>query len=177
MNQSQPDPLVPILRRLAACVRLLLSESAGERDGAVLGVQRIMRGLAEDRNGINLHALAAWIEPKQDDKPSSGRTELSDETKQKFRTALEQARAEAYAEGVAAAEARQHGTGAFRNTDGTLDWKEITLFLQRKLDRFSDKERKFINDMAARIPWNREPSQGQHQWLHSLFFRLGGKIT
>ena len=35
----------------------------------------------------------------------------------------------------------------------------------------------FIDDMASRTVYGREPTPRQHQYLHSLFFKLGGKIT
>ena len=31
--------------------------------------------------------------------------------------------------------------------------------------------------MASRTVQGREPSEKQHKYLHSLFFKLGGKIT
>jgi hypothetical protein len=102
---------------------------------------------------------------------------LSEDDKQKIKHEIENARAEGYAEGVAAAEAKQHGTGAFRNTDGALEWSEVALYLQRQKQRLPDKHHKFIDDMASRTVWGREPTPKQHQYLHSLFFKLGGKIT
>jgi hypothetical protein len=170
-SQSQPDPLAPILKRLASCIRLLLSASPGERDGAVHGVQRIMNGLNQDRNGVDLHALADRIEKSG----NGGR--LTDEDKKGIRAAIAQARAEGYAEGVAATEAKEHGTGAFRNTDGTLDWKEVAVYCQRQIHRLPAQHHEFINDMAARTVWDREPTEKQHKYLHSLFKKLGGKIT
>jgi len=78
---------------------------------------------------------------------------------------------------VKAAESKQHGTGAFRNTDGTLEWSEVALFLQREKHRLPDKHHEFIDDMASRTAWGREPTPRQHQYLHSLFYKLGGRIT
>src|SRR5262249_27402501 len=102
---------------------------------------------------------------------------LSDADKQKIGAAIKQARLEGYAEGGRAAESKQHSTGTFRNTDGSLEWTEITLYCQRQKHRLPETNHKFVDDMASRTVWGREPSVKQHQYLHSLFFKLGGKIT
>src|SRR5262249_33639133 len=111
------------------------------------------------------------------DHVENGGGSLSDADKQKIGAAIEQARIEGYAEGVKAAESKQHGTGAFRNTDGTLEWSEGALFFQSEKHRLPDKHHEFIDDMASRTAWGREPTPRQHQYLHSLFYKLGGKIT
>jgi hypothetical protein len=72
--------------------------------------------------GTDVHALRTM---------SRTDTVLSPTLTKKNCVAVETARAEAYAEGVRAAESKQHGTGAFRNTDGTLEWSEVALFVQR----------------------------------------------
>ena len=90
---------------------------------------------------------------------------------------LDNARAIGYAEGVKAAESKQHGTGAFRNTDGALEWTEVALYCQREKQRLPSKYHKFIDDMAARTVYGREPTRKQHQYLRNLFHKLGGKIT
>jgi hypothetical protein len=102
---------------------------------------------------------------------------LTDADKQKIRTEIENARALGYIEGVKAAEARQHGTGAFRNTDGQLEWTEVALFVQREKQRLPVRHHEFIDDMAARTVYGREPTPNQHRYLHSLFYKLGGKMT
>ena len=102
---------------------------------------------------------------------------LTDADKHKIRSEIENARAIGYAEGVKAAEAKQHGTGAFRNTDGRLEWTEVALFVQREKHRLPEKHHEFVDDMASRTVHGREPTPKQHQYLHSLFHKLGGKIT
>src|SRR5215831_6483409 len=67
--------------------------------------------------------------------------------------------------------------GAFRNTDGTLEWSEVALFCQRQKHRLPEKHHEFVDDMASRTVYGREPTPKQHQYLHSLFYKLGGKIT
>jgi hypothetical protein len=102
---------------------------------------------------------------------------LSEDDKQKIRAEIENARAIGYAEGVKAAESKQHGTGAFRNADGKLEWTEVALFCQREKHRLPERHHEFIDDMASRTVYGREPTPNQHKYLHSLFHKLGGKIT
>jgi hypothetical protein len=147
--------------RIGDVIRRLSSESDGEIVAAVRAMQRMLQS-----SGADIHDLAEHIE--------NGLTETD---KQQIRTAILAARAEGYAEGVRMAEARHNGTGVFRNTDGKLDWTEVALFLQREKHRLPAKNHEFIDDMAARTPFGREPSIKQHQYLHSLFHKLGGKIT
>jgi len=108
---------------------------------------------------------------------AAGREAGSEADKQKIKSEIENARAIGYAEGVKAAEAKQHGTGAFRNTDGKLERAEVALYCQREKHRLPDKHHEFIDDMASRTVYGREPTPKQYQYLHSLFFKLRGKIT
>jgi hypothetical protein len=119
--------------------------------------------------GCSFHDLAEHVE--------NGGGGLSEDDKRKIQNEIESARAIGYAEGVKAAEAKQHGTGAFRNTDGAIEWTEVALFVQREKHRLPDKHHEFINDMASRTVYGREPTPKQHQYLHFLFFKLGGRIT
>src|SRR5262249_49812953 len=82
---------------------------------------------------------------------------LSDADKQKIRSEIENARAIGYAEGVKAAESKQHGTGAFRNTDGTLEWSEVALFCQRQSTAFP---RSITNSSTT---WHRARCGGANQ--------------
>ena len=165
---SEPDPLGPIPRKLASCIRMLLSANDSERAAAILSIQRILQTICKDK-GVDIHALADRVE-----KANGG---LTDTDKQRIRSEIENARAIGYAEGVRAAEARQHGTGAFRNTDGKPEWTEVALFVQREKGRLPAKHHEFIDDMAARTVYGREPTEKQHKYLHCLFYKLGGKVT
>ena len=136
-------------------------------DGEVVATVRALKRELEAA-GVGFHELAAHIE-------NGGG--LSDADKQKIRSEIENARAIGYAEGVRAAEARQHGTGAFRNTDGKPEWTEVALFVQREKGRLPAKHHEFIDDMAARTVYGREPTEKQHKYLHCLFYKLGGKVT
>ena len=149
--------------KLGKPIRLLMSNSQGEALAALCAIARLL-----ESHRRTFHDLAEHVE-------NGGG--LSDADKQKIRSEIENARAIGYAEGVAAAESKQHGTGAFRNTDGTLEWSEVALFLQREKHRLPDKHHEFVDDMASRTVWGREPTPRQHQYLHSLFYKLGGKIT
>ena len=167
MGAPNSDPFAPILHRLASCIRLLLSANSSERTAAILGVQRTLQTISEDKS-VDIHTLAKRIES------GSGLTDID---KQKIRSEIENARVVGYAEGVKAAEAKQHGTGAFRNTDGKLEWTEVALFVQREKHRLPEKHHKFVDDMASRTVYGREPSPNQHKYLHSLLYQLGGKVT
>jgi hypothetical protein len=149
--------------KLGDIIRRMSSSSDGEIIATVHALIRVLESA-----GSNILALADHVEN------GNGLTEAD---KQKIRNEIESARAVGYAEGVKAAEAKQHGTGAFRNTDGKLEWTEIALFAQREKHRLPEKHHKFVDDMAARAAFGREPSLKQHQYLHSLFYQLGGKIT
>ena len=104
---------------------------------------------------------------------------LATRDKQQIKTEI----ANAYAEGVRAGEARAHGAADLRNTDGTIDWRQVAAYVAREKDRLPartrEKSGEFIADMATRAEsqLSREPTQRQHEWLHDLFFRLGGKIA
>jgi hypothetical protein len=151
--------------RLGDVLRRLVSNSDGEIIATVHALRRMLESA-----GADIHDLAAHIE-------NGANGGLSEIDKQKIRAEIERAHALGYAEGVKAAEAKQHGAGAFRNTDGSLEWSEIALFVQREKHRLPDRHHDFIDDMAARTVYGREPTLKQHQYLHNLFYKLGGKIT
>ena len=150
--------------KLGKPIRLLASTSQGEAFAALCAIARLLEAYR-----LTFHELADHVE--------NGGGGLSEADKQKISAAIETARAIGYAEGVAAAEAKQHGTGAFRNTDGTLEWIEVARYCQRQKHRLPERHHEFIDDMASRTVYGREPTPKQHQYLHSLFFKLGGKIT
>jgi len=139
------------------------------RTWSAIGVILLLVSCSQGTQGI-----FASIEREQKVKSNGG---LSDADKQRIRAEIENARAVGYAEGVQAAEARQHGTGAFRNTDGTLEWTEVALFVQSQKHRLDIKHHQYIYDMASLSVYGREPTPRQHQYLHSLFYKLGGKVT
>src|SRR5215831_5901307 len=115
---------MPLPRALAAKlgkpIRLLASDSQGEALAALCAIARLLESYS-----CSFHTLADHVE-------NANGSGLSEDDKQKIRSEIENARAAGYAEGVRAAEAKQHGTGAFRNTDGTLEWTEVALYCQRE---------------------------------------------
>src|SRR5215475_3038303 len=151
--------------KLGKPIGLLASGSQGEAFAALCAIARLL-----ESHGHSFHTLADHVE-------NANGGGLSDADKQKINAAIESARAIGYEEGVKAAESKQHSTGAFRNTDGTLEWTEVALYCQRQKHRLLEKHHKFIDDMAARTVYGREPTPKQHRYLHFLFFRLGGKIA
>jgi hypothetical protein len=122
---------------------------------------------ALERNGVDYHVLVARMK-----KPW-----LSDSANEQFKSELANARAAGRAETLREVEARQYGIDDFRNADGSSDWRAIALYVQREKLRLADRHHEFIDDMAARVPFNRELSPKQLQYLQSLFLKLGGKIT
>jgi hypothetical protein len=152
-----------VTARLGNVIRRLSSDADGEIIAAMHVILRLLQSCGGD-----IHALANHVQN------GGGLTEAD---KAKIKSEIENARALGYAEGVRAAESKQHGTGAFRNTDGQLEWTEVALFVQREKQKLPSKHHEFIDDMAARTVYGREPTPKQHQYLHSLFYKLGGKIT
>jgi hypothetical protein len=150
--------------RLGDIIRRLVSDSQGEALAALCAMARLL-----ESHRLSFLDLADHIE--------NGSGGLSDADKQKIRSAIENARTIGYAEGVKAAESKQHGTGTFRNTDGTPEWTEVARYVQRQKHRLDARHHEFIDDMAARTAYGREPTSKQHQYLHFLFFKLGGRIA
>jgi hypothetical protein len=144
----------------------LAATNEGQLVAAALALQQELKAY-----GTDIHDLVEHLER------GGGGNGLSDAAKERVRAELEQAYNDGYAEGVRAAESKQHGTGAFRNTDGSLEWTEVALFVQREKHRLPAKHHEFVDDMAGRTVYGREPTPRQHQYLHSLFYKLGGKIT
>jgi hypothetical protein len=151
---ANPD----IAKKVADLVRRLGSP----HDGEVIATVRALRRVLE-ANGLDLHAVA-------DPLVAMNGKHIPEEEMRRLYDA-------GFAAGVQAAENRQHGTDDFRGTDGKSTWEAIALFLQRNKDRLDLKHHEFIDDMAARTAWGHEPTERQHKYLHSLFYKLGGKIT
>jgi hypothetical protein len=153
---SKPDKLE---HKLASLIRLLLSNHASEVDGAAHALIRVISGAEPEK----IHALADRIE-----KPNG-----HDLTEAEMRKIYDTG----YRAGVQAAESKLHGANDFIGADGKPTWEAVALFLQRNRDRLDPKHYEFIDDMAARTAWGQEPTERQHKYLHSLFFKLGGRIT
>lgn len=145
--------------RLAQIIRLTCSDREGEVSAAVHALARTLKAAGPD----SVHKLADRIE-----EPNGNGIDKA-EMRRLYDTG--------YAAGVQAAEARRHGTADFLDENGNPTWEAVALFVQREKHRLAEKHHEFVDDMAGRTAWGSEPTERQHKYLHSLFFKLGGKIT
>jgi hypothetical protein len=148
--------------KLGDIFRRMTTNSEGE---AFAGMRAIARLLAA--HGQTFHELADHLE--------NGGGGLSEDDKKKIRSEIENARAIGYAEGVKAAESKQHGTGEFRNTRSIGRKSRFTASARSTAFLASITSSSTIWPHAPCT--GREPTPKQHQYLHSLFYKLGGKIT
>jgi hypothetical protein len=156
---TQPDTLYPILHRLASCIRMLLATD-GQRTAAILGVQRMLEGIGKGNN-VDVHALAERIE----------KGGVSEKYREEVRAQIIKAHEVGYEKGVRAAEAR------FR-PDGKLEFSEVALFAERRINHLPPDKHEFIHKMALYARQDIEPSPKQGKFLFDLFVQyLGGKIT
>ena len=156
MNAPARDPLGDIVRKLVACIRMLSSNEPGDVEGAISGVQRLLKGAID----VDVHALADRIE-------NGG---VSEKFRQEVRAQIARAHEVRYEKGVRAAEAR------FR-TDGKLEFSEVALFVERQINRLPPDKHEFIHKMALYATQGFEPSTKQGKFLFDLFIQyLGGRI-
>ena len=149
-------------QKIADIVRMLGSDNEKEVLASVYGLRRTLASA-----GTDLHGLAAGIEKLG--QAANGGALSKQEMEKLFRAG--------YAKGVEEAETSLHCLDDFRSTDGSPPWDAVALYLQRNKNRLDSKHYDFVDDMAARTAWGREPTPKQHQYLFSLFFKLGGRIT
>jgi hypothetical protein len=145
--------------KLGDLIRRLSSNSDGEIVATVYAMRRTLAAV-----GTDFHGLAEYVEAV------NGKHVPEEQIRR-------DAWAAAYAQAVQDLENRQHGVDDFIGTDGKPTWEAVALFLQRNKHRLDSKHYEFIDDMAGRTAWGHEPTERQHKYLHSLFFKLGGKIT
>jgi hypothetical protein len=152
------DPLSDLVRKLVACIRMLSSDKPFEVEGALSGVQRLLKGV----DGVDdIHALADRIE-------NGG---ISGKYQEEIRAQIKKAHEVGYEKGVRAAEAR------FR-PDGKLEFNEVALFVERQINRLPPDKHEFIHKMAFYARQEFEPTQKQGKFLFDLFVQyLGGRIT
>jgi hypothetical protein len=143
--------------RLGDIIRRLSSDSDGERIAVLDALDRVLGSV-----GCDFHDFAAHVEAN-----GAG---INEADMRKIFDA-------GYAQGVQDTENKLHGVNDFRSADGKPAWEAVALFLQREKARLDPKHHQFVDDMASRTAWGREPTEKQHKYLHSLFFKLGGKIT
>jgi hypothetical protein len=140
-------------KKVANVIRRLGTCDKVDIVNTVLGLQRL----------IDVHALAAHIE-------NPVAVSLNEAEAKRIWTA-------GYTRGVQDTENKQHGVNDFIGVDGKPTWQAVALFLQCNKHRLPEKHHEFVDDMASRTVWDYEPSEKQHKYLHSLFFKLGGKLT
>jgi hypothetical protein len=111
-------------------------------------------------------------------------TDLGDEVEKLATGGLEEAELRrvfdaGYAKGAADAERKHAEAQAVfgLRPDGSPDWEAIALHCQRHKDRIEVKHHQFLDDMASRLSWGREPSDKQGKYLLSLFRGVGGRMT
>ena len=164
------EPLDPDVVEKLGKVFLLISSSS---DGEALTALR-MFNRALEANGVDHHTLVARM----------AKPWLSDSSKDLFKTELANAKAIGRAEGLREAESKRGAEDAFSSTDGSDDWRQIALYVDREKQRLPPRDQtdwscEFIDDMAtrARLLSGYQPSPKQLVQLRKFFVRLGGKIT
>jgi hypothetical protein len=148
-------------QKLADLIRRLSTEHEGE---IVATVRALGRSLAS--RGLTFTDLGDGIE-----KLATGGLTQSE---------MERIRDTSYAKGLADAErkfAEGHAVYGLR-PDGSPDWEEIALHCQRQKSRLEARHHQFVDDMASRLTWGREPtSEKQGKYLLSLFRQIGGRTA
>ena len=145
--------------RIADFVRLLGSNSEGE----VLAAHGALKRLLVSR-GVSF-------------------TDLGDEIERLATGELEQAEMQrvfdaGYSKGLANSTRKRADelTDCGQRLDGSNDWEAISLFCQREKAHLEARHHQFIDDMAGRLVWGREPTPKQGTYLLSLFRKLGGRM-
>jgi hypothetical protein len=158
MSVTARDPIGDVVRKLAACIRLLLATD-GQRTAAILGVQRMLESIAKN-NDVDVHALADRIE-------NGG---ISEKYQEEVRAQIKRAHEVGYEKGVRAAESR------FR-PDGKLEFSEVALFVERHINHLPPDKHEFVRKMGLYARQDLEPSAKQGKFLFDLFIQyLGGRI-
>jgi hypothetical protein len=149
--------LTPIASKLGTFIRLLASDKKGEVDAALATILKTLKS-----HGADIHDVASLVE-----KPTNGK--LSEQEMRKIYDA-------GFQDGFTAAENKNHDSLDFRGIDpDDLDWHEIALWVQKHDDRLSDREREFVDSVAAQTVY-REPTEKQSQWLRSIFLKCGARL-
>jgi hypothetical protein len=146
--------------RIADLVRLLGSDSEGE----VLNAHGALKRLLASRS-VGFTDLGNAIE-----KLATGGL-ADDQMRRVFDAGYQKGLEEAIRKQVEA-------EGAFGlRPDGSPDWEGIALYCQREKGRLKeDRHRQFVDDMASRMTWSREPTPKQATYLLALFRQLGGRV-
>jgi hypothetical protein len=144
----------------ADLIRMLASNHDGERNNALMLLDRKLKGAGPDFN-----VLAGAVEWLNDD------LDINAEMNRVY----EAGRAAA----PKAEEPPSLDFNTFRDIDGKLTWQTMALYCQQRSDRLKqDNHKEFVADMAARTSndnFGRGISPKQLSYLQSLYFKLGGK--
>jgi hypothetical protein len=146
--------------RIADCVRLFGSDSEGEARNAFDALKRLLK-----THDVSFTDLGNAIE-----KLATGG--LADDQMQRLFDS-------GYQKGFEDATRKQvEAEGAFGlRPDGSPDWERIADYCQREKGRLKEnRHRQFVDDMASRLTWSREPTPKQATYLLSLFRQLGGRV-
>jgi hypothetical protein len=147
MNDLTP----PIADKLAKLIRLLSSQADGEVVATVHALRRTLQ-----TNNLDIHALAKQIE--------NGSGFDAHEAREQYRAG--------FTAGLQAAnQAQSNG----RDDREPPSWAEMARACQKQAQRLSERERKFVNNMAARTVYG-DLTEAQGKWLESIFYRLGGRV-
>jgi hypothetical protein len=94
-------------------------------------------------------------------------------------SAMEQIRDAGYAKGLADAEQKHAEAQSVYGLrpDGSTDWEAVALYCQRQKHRIEAAKHQFVDDMAARMSWGREPIGKQGPYLLSIFRQVGGRVA
>jgi hypothetical protein len=151
----------PLAKRIANLFRRLGSEFEGEQIATVAAMKRLfaIEGLSFSDVAIVIENAEGVIEER---KYSDTDTDII--FNRGVKRGAEQARAEAAA------------PPQFYDEAGQPRWTKIALFCQTKRERLRPQEQNFVDDMAGRAVWGREPTEKQGKWLLSIFVKLGGRI-
>jgi hypothetical protein len=129
------DVLAPIMKKLAASLRMLSSDHDGDVIAAGRAIVRMLRSA-----GADIHTLAERVE-----KPNGG-----DLTYIEMIMLYDAG----YSTGMRDAENKKHGGGDLHNVDGTLHWHEIARFCQQHSEWLGEKKkichRRCVADDMAR---------------------------
>jgi hypothetical protein len=149
----------PFETKLAHLIRMLGTEHEGEAIGAWGALRRLLasRGVTFTDLGDAVERLATGGLEEAEMKRlfEAGRAEGARDAK----------RAHAESEAVFG-----------KHADGSADWEAIALHCQREKVRIDPRHHQFLDDMASRMAWGREPTEKQGNYLLSIFRKIGGRM-
>jgi hypothetical protein len=170
MKNPAAEALDPdVVEKLGKIFLVMSSSIDGDKLVAMHALDKALK-----KNNVDYHVLVARMT-----KPW-----LSDSAKELFKTELNNARALGREEALRESEGKRASADVFLSTDGSDDWRQMALSVEREKHRLSGYDqtewsREFIDDMAtrARLLPDYQVRPKQLVQLRRFFVRLGGKIT